>query len=541
MGVRDWIAGFSVAGLMFPEAVAYAGIAGLAPQQAVIAAVAGCLVYALTGRSRFAIVSPTSSSAAILAAMLAAAPGAAAEKAILVAMIAGCAGLLFLAASLLRLGNLAGFVSRPVLRGFAFGLAITIILRQLPTMAGVPAAGGNVLQQASSFFAEWGQWHLPSLITGGAALATLLLFRRLPMLPGALLVLVAGVLASRLLNLGDQGVALVGAVPMAMSWPDLSHVQWDAVTRLLPYTLPMVLILFAESWGTIRSLSLRHAEPVSADRELRALGAANLASAFVQGMPVGAGFSAGSASEAAGAQSRLTGVIAAGGLVLIVVFATDLIASLPQPVLAAVVIAALTHALDPRPLLRLWTLNRDIYIALGAAVGVIVFGVLNGILFAVALSLAALLHKLATPHVARLGRLGDGHDFVDIARHPDAVPVPGITIWRPAQPLFFANADAIFSAITDRIRDEPQTNTLVVSLEESFDLDSTALDALLEFDTMIRASGRELQYARVHDRVRDFILFAAPTLAGFLSYSVDDAVLLARRNTAPTQSSNGGT
>lgn len=541
MGARDWIAGLSVAGLMFPEAVAYAGIAGVAPQQAVIAAVTGCLVYALAGRSRFAIVSPTSSSAAILAAMLAAIPGTAADKTALVAMTAACVGLLFLAASLLRLGNLAGFVSRPVLRGFAFGLAVTIILRQLPVMAGVPAPGGSVLQQAASFFSRWQGWHLPSLLTGGAALAVLLLFRRLPLLPGALLVLLAGVFASRLLGLEGQGVALVGAVPLALPSPDLSGIDWSTVIRLLPYTLPLVLILFAESWGTIRSLSLRHAEPVTANRELRALGAANLACALMQGMPVGAGFSAGAASEAAGAQSRMTGVVAAGGLVLIVVFATGLIASLPQPILAAVVIAALTHALDPRPLLRLWAFGRDLHIALGAAAGVIVFGVLNGILLAVALSLAALLHRLATPHVARLGRLGEGHDFVDMARHPDAMPVPGIAIWRPAQPLFFANADAIFGAIADHVREEPATHTLIVSLEESFDLDSTALDALLEFDTMIRAGGRALQYARVHDRVRDFVTLAAPALTGFLSYSVDDAVTLARQRAAPAEPSGGET
>lgn len=525
---RDWIAGLSVAGLMFPEAVAYAGIAGLAPQRAIMAAIVGCLIYGAFGKSRFAIVTPTSSSAAILAAMLAAVPGAIADKTVLVTLIAACVGLLFLLASLLKLGNLAGFVSRPVLRGFAFGLAVTIILRQLPAMAGMPAAGANVLQQVYSFFSGWPEWHVPSLLVGFMALAALLLLRRLPFLPGALLVLGAGIVAARLLDLQDHGVALIGAVPLALTWPALSAVRWQEIAGLLPYTLPMVLILFAESWGTIRSLSLRHGDTVTADRELFALGAANLASALVQGMPVGAGFSAGAASEAAGAQSRMTGMIAAVGLVLIVVFAGDLVASLPQPVLAAVVIAALTHALDPRPLLRLWTLNRDVFIALGAAGGVIAFGVLDGILFAVALSLAALLRRLATPYVARLGRLGEGHDFVDIARHADARPIAGIAIWRPAQPLFFANADAVLNVIAARIREEPATHILVVSLEESFDLDSTALDALLEFDAMLRASGRTVHYARVHDRVRDFIALAAPALMDYLSYSVDDAVALAQ-------------
>lgn len=533
---KDWIAGLSVAGLMFPEAVAYAGIAGVSPQRAIVSAIAGCLVYTAFGRSRFAIVTPTSSSAAILAAMLAAVPGSIADKTVLVTLIAVFVGLLFLAASFLWLGNLAGFVSRPVLRGFAFGLAITIIVRQLPILAGVPATGTNVLQQMLSLFSAWPQWHAPSLLVGLAGLAVLLVLRRLPFLPGALLALGAGILAARLFDLQDHGVALVGTIPIALAWPGLSAVEWQQVASLLPYTLPMVLILFAESWGTIRSLSLRHGESVSADRELCALGAANLACGLVQGMPVGAGFSAGAASEAAGAQSRMTGVVAAGGLTLIVVFAADLIGSLPQPVLAAVVIAALTHALDPRPLIRLWTFNRDIYVALAAAVGVIAFGVLNGILFAVALSLAALLRRLATPYVAKLGRFGQGHDFVDIARHPDAAATPGIMIWRPAQPLFFANADAIFNAIAARVREEPAAYAVVVSLEESFDIDSTALDALLEFDAMIRADGKRLHYARVHDRVRDFIALGAPSLVDYLNYSVDAAVAAVLRDVSPAAS-----
>ncbi|WP_458382060.1 SulP family inorganic anion transporter [Rhizobium ruizarguesonis] len=524
---RDWIAGLSVAGLMLPEAVAYAGIAGLPPQRAIIAAIVGCLTYCALGRSRFAIVAPTSSSAAILAATLAATPGSIEDKMALVTVITAFMGILFLAASVLRLGNLAGFVSRPVLRGFAFGLAVTIIFRQLPVLAGIPVSGADISDQAISLFSALPHWHLASMLVGCAALAALLLLRYAPFLPGVLLVLIAGIFASRLLNLQDDNVMLVGAIPIMPAWPAISMVQWLEVFALLPYTLPMVLILFAESWGTIRSLSLRHAESVTANRELCALGAANLASALAQGMPVGAGFSAGAASEAAGAESRMTGIVAAVGVIVITVFGVAFVADLPQPVLAAVVIAALTHALDPRPLLRLWALKHDVYVALAAAIGVIAFGVLNGVLLAVVLSLVALLRKLATPYVARLGRLNEGHDFVDMARHADAKPVAGIAIWRPSQSLFFANADAMLNAIAARIGEEPAISAVVVSLEESFDLDSTALDALLEFDTVVRASGKSLHYARVHDRVRDFIALAAPTLVDYLNFSVDDAVAAA--------------
>ncbi|MDW5316728.1 SulP family inorganic anion transporter [Rhizobium sp. PL01] len=520
----DWIAGLSVAGLMLPEAVAYAGIAGLPPQRAICAAIAGCLAYGLLGRSRFAIVSPTSSSAAILAATLLTLPGSADDKAMLATILVALVGVLFLAASMARLGNLAGFISRPVLRGFAFGLAITIVLRQIPVLAGVAVNSSNILHLVTGLVSSIPQWHLPSILVGAAALAALIGLRRVPLLPGAFLVLCAGIAVSTIFDLSDHGVALVGAIPLLPAWPDFSSRQWREIIALLPFVLPLVLILFAESWGTIRSFSLRHNETVEANRELGALGLANLASAVVQGMPVGAGFSAGAASEAAGAQSRATAVVAALGLALLIAFASGPVALLPQPVLAAVVIAALTHALDPMPLLRLWRLKRDGYIALGAALGVLVFGVLDGMLVAIVLSLAALLKRMASPYVARLGRLAGGHDFVDIARHADAVPVSGIAVWRPAQPLFFANADAVLNTIASRIRADSNNSCVVVSLEESFDLDSTALDALLEFDTTVRASGKRVQYARVHDRARDLIETAAPEIAGRCSVSVDDAV-----------------
>ncbi len=531
----DWIAGLSVAGLMLPEAVAYAGIAGLPPQRAICAAIAGCLAYGLLGRSRFAIVSPTSSSAAILAATLLALPGSADDKAVLATILVALVGILFLIASIVRLGNLAGFISRPVLRGFAFGLAITIILRQIPVLAGVPVSASNLLYLVTRLVSSVPQWHLPSVLVGVTALVTLIGLRRVPFLPGAFLVLSAGIAASVVFDLSHHGVALVGTIPLLPAWPDFSSHQWKEIIALLPFVLPLVLILFAESWGTIRSFSLRHNETVEANRELGALGLSNLASAIVQGMPVGAGFSAGAASEAAGAQTRATAVVAAFGLALLIAFAAAPVALLPQPVLAAVVVAALTHALDPMPLLRLWRLKRDGYIALGAALGVLVFGVLDGMLVAIALSLAALLRRMASPYVARLGRLAGGHDFVDIARHSDAFPVSGVTVWRPAQPLFFANADAILNTIVSRIRADGRSKCVVVSLEESFDLDSTALDALLEFDTTVRASGRRVQYARVHDQARDLIMAAAPELAGRCSVSVDDAVSAVLTQTSSTR------
>jgi MFS superfamily sulfate permease-like transporter len=424
----------------------------------------------------------------------------------------------------MRLGNLAGFISRPVLRGFAFGLAITIIIRQLPALIGYVPLTSDIFRLGLSILSHVAQWHVATALTGASALACLLLLRRIPSVPGPFLVLAGGIAASYVLDLSSHGVALVGAISMQPAWPEFSMRQWTDLSRVLPFTIPLVLILFAESWGTIRTLALRNNDSVEANRELGALGFANVLAAVVQGMPVGAGFSAGAASEAAGAKTRATAVVAALGLALLIGFAGNLVALLPVCVLAAVVIAALTHALDPQPILRLWRLDRDFYIALAAAAGVLAFGVLDGMLVAIALSVAALLRRLASQYTARLGQLGTTQDFVDISRHPDAREIPHIAIWRPAQPLFFANADTILTAIANATRQSKDISAVVLSLEESFDCDSTALDALLEFDTSLQAAGTRIHYARVHDNIRDLFTSAAPELAKRCSFSVADAV-----------------
>ena len=522
---RDIIAGVSIAGLMLPEAVAYAGIAGLPPQRALLAAIAGALVYAVVGRSRFAIISPTSSSAAILAAALATMPGGEASRMLLVTLAVTLTGLLFVAASLARLGGLAGFVSRPVLRGFAFGLAITIIVKQMPVLTGVHIQASGLFHLIAALAASVTSWHVISVLTGLAALAALLLLRRLPAVPGAFLVLAGGIAASVLLDLPGLGVATVGHIDIVPAWPVWTWLPWNTVSEMAQYTLPLVLILFAESWGTMRGMALRAGDTIEPNRELRALGLSNLAAALVQGMPVGAGFSAGSAAEAAGARTRATGAIAAVGVALLMLLAAPMVAQLPKPVLAAVVIAALTHALDLSPFLRLWKLGRDQYVALGAAAGVLLLGVLNGMIFAIVLSLAALIRRLATPQLTRLGRLGDSRNFVSTARHPEAAAPDGMAIWRPAEPLFFANAERILAQVANHQADEPDIRIVVISLEDSFDLDSTALDVLLEFDARMQARHVEVRLARARDRVRDLLSAGgADDLVRRSFYSVDDAV-----------------
>ncbi len=516
----DFIAGLSVAGLLLPEAVAYAAIAGLPAERAVVAAIAGCLTYAIWGGSRYAIVSATSSAAAILAATLATLPEAdrAASASAAVLLVA----VLFGAASLLRLGALTQMISRPVLRGFAFGVAVTIILRQLPAALGVAASPGPLWVLLRDLtLATWNMWSL------GLTLVALVLYgamRQFRAVPGAFIVLLVGIVASHGFDFSGHSVAMVGAIAPEMIWPGLPELSFAKWSGLLPYVLPLALILFAESWGTVSGLA--QGERVVPGRELAALGLANLASGLVKGMPVGAGFSAGVAAQAAGAMGKATGLVAALVLAALVVLAAPQVALLPAPVLAAVVIGTLARALDPAPFMRFWQLRRDFTIAVAAALAVLAFGVLNGMLIAVVVSLVAFLRRLSTPRVVPLGRLPQSRAYVDRTRHPRASQPDHITIWRPSQPLFFGNAGPVLERVGKRVR--KGDHALVLSLEDSFDLDSSALDELLALDARLAARGIVLHLARVHDHVRDVLLAAdAQGLLARSSYSVDEAVAAA--------------
>ncbi|MEO6607560.1 MAG: SulP family inorganic anion transporter, partial [Aestuariivirga sp.] len=412
----DLIAGVSVAGLMLPEAVAYAAIAGLPPQRAIFAGIAGCLAYATIGQSRFAIVAPTSSSAAILAAILASMAIAPDQKPALVTAVVLLTAVFFGLAALTKLGSLTGFIARPVLRGFSLGLAVTIIMKQLPAVMGVDVHAPDIFHLGAALISSAAQWNWVSIACGALALVALLLLKRFPAFPAAFFILAASIAASVFLGLPALGVGIVGPIDTSLVAPAFPVFSFDQWSRLGQLALPLAMILFAESWGTISALALRHNDEVNANRELGALGFANFASALVQGMPVGAGFSAGSASEAAGAATRWTSVVASVGLGLLIAVASPLVANMPQPVLAAVVIAALVHALNPAPFIRLLRLHRDFELAIAAAVAVLLLGVLNGMLVAVALSLAMVIHRLASPRVARLARLGDSREYVDAAR-----------------------------------------------------------------------------------------------------------------------------
>ncbi|MEQ7874719.1 SulP family inorganic anion transporter [Sphingomonas sp. ASV193] len=500
----DFRAGLTVAALLIPEGLAYSKIAGLTPSHGLIAALAGLSIYAFVGRSRDAVVSATSASAAAMAAAIGRFPTFPASE---IALVVGTlAGLLLLTFGVAKLGLLASFVSRPVLRGFAFGLAIAIVTRQLPALLGLPASKGGFLAQLVTLAAQLGDIRPLNAAIGLGALAVILILRLLsPAIPGSAAVLALGIGIASLVNLSAHGITEVGRIDLAFVLPGLPHLDARLELSLLLAAAPIALIIFAESWGSIRALALLRGDPVSSNRELVALGLANLGSAALGGQAVGAGFSASSANASAGSTSRLAGGFAAGVLALLLLVATPLLARLPDPVLAAVVVAALVHALDPRPLIKLWQIERDFWIAVAAALGVLVSGVLWGLLGAVCLSVLAIVRRLATPQVVELGRLEDSDDFVELSRHADAHVQPGVLVLRPGEPLFFANVESIMMTSEARILTS-EARLLVLSLEESDDLDSTAIETLGESARRLKQNGRELRLARVKDPVRDLLV-----------------------------------
>lgn len=537
---QDLIAGLSIAGLLLPEAVAYSSIGNLPPQTGVIALFAGLICYGLFGSSRFAIVSATSSSAAVLAAATASiANGDAGLRFTLAIGLVMITGLFFLLAGLARMGNITDFIAKPVLHGFAFGLAIVIILKQCASVVGVHPPDGDMLRFVPALFSQIALWNPVGIAVGAVALALLFLLAHFKRMPGGLIVILLGIAAGKWLDLPHHGVGLVGAIHLELATPTLPLLSRSEWLRLGELGFAMVMILYAESYGAIRGFAIKHGDPVSPNRDLLALGASNLLSGLFHGMPVGAGYSATSANEAAGAMSRLAGWIAALVVLAIVLTLLPSLALLPEPVLAAIVIHAVSHTLRPAIFRPYFAWRRDRLLIIVSVTGVLLLGVLDGLLAAVGISLLLMLQRFSESGISVLGRLGQGHDFVNMALHPEAQAVAGIIILRPDEPLFFANAERILSQARQTIAAAgPSVHTVILSLEESPDLDSSSLEALFDFFSFVTDQEKRLLLARLKEPVLDILKLIAPAgtaASSFSGLSVDDAVHIAQLHQTSNQ------
>jgi len=527
----DTVAGLSVAFILLPEAVAYAAIAHLTIQAAITAALVGLLCYAWLGSSHFAIVAPTSSAAALLAAVVLSMRPVDSQIAtslgVALVMLTG-AGLLVVAKA--KLGRLSAFVSRPVLHSFSFALATTIITKQLPIILGIKVHASDPFHILVELFTHADEAAFWSAVIGCCSLILLAILKRWPSVPGAFVVLVIGICLSRFVNLADFNVAIVGPVLIKLPEFSLPQLPMEKWLQLAELACGLLVIIVAESWGSIRSLSLIHGDQVEPNRELFALGAANLVSGILQGMPVGAGFSASAANEQAGAQSKMAGVVAALVLLLMVVFGQLWIGLIPEPIVAAAVINALSHALSLKSLVYLWRMDRDQYLALATIIAVLAFGVLHGMLIAVGLSLASAIRSFSNPLVRELAELDHSRDYVDRANHPQAKVENHLLILRPEEPLFFASVEGILAEVQLHLNSRNDVDILILSLEQSADLDSTAVDCLIELADQLNHQNKVLLLARVKDSIRRLLLkLAAKQFHGKLFWSVADAVLDAQK------------
>ena len=536
---RDVAAGLSVAGLLLPEAVAYAGIAHLSVVHAFTALIAGLGLYALFGGSRFAIVAPTSSTAALVAAAAGSVVSGQAVTAALhlqaIVALVLVSGLMLIALAFARQGQLSSFISRPVLKGFAFALALTIAIRQLPDALGFELPHNSVADPLHILLYAIRQpdlWHLPSVLISVVAAVTMVALRRIPRAPASLLLIAGAIAAAHSFDWKSMGVREVGTIaPLALTLdiPQLTTTQWLRTAEL---AFGLVMLIFAESWGSMRTFALARGDRLQPNRELMVLGACNVGSAVLQGMPVGAGFSATSANAAAGAVSRIAGAVALAAVVAMWAFGLPALEVLPRPVLAVAVIFALLHALSLKPLVALWRMDRDRVSLVAAALAVFFLGVLDGMLAAVGISLLIALNRFSQPVVHVLGQLGNSRNFVDTNTQQGSVSVPGVLIVRPEEPLFFASAERVTVEIWRLVKAGPPVTTVILSLEESADLDSTAVDCLLELNQRLAASGKALYIARAKTTVRLLLAQWDPQGLGraeCMFWSVADAVESAQK------------
>jgi high affinity sulfate transporter 1 len=503
----DAIAGIALAGLLIPEAMGYAGIAGLPPQAGLYATLCGLLAYAIFGSSRQLAVSPTSASSAILAAALAPLAAADPEKfALLAAAVTLVLGVLFLVSGFLKLGFIADFISKPVLKGFVFGVALSIIIKQLPKLLGIERGSGHAYEQFLHLVRHIGETQAWTLGAGVIALGVLIAVDRwLPRIPGALVVLIGGIAASRILDLHGHGVHIVGTIPAGLPLPRFPILSWADWLQVAPASAGLVLVLFAESMGAARTYASKNGYDIDANQELRALGMANAVSAIFRGMQVGGGTSGTAANDSNGAQTQVSSISASATVAITLLFLTSWFYHLPEAVLAAIVIHAVWHLLDFR---ALWVFRRvsgiEFRNAIFAVVGVIAFDILDGLVLAVILSLISLMRFLVMPQVVVLGRLRDTGEFVDIERHPEAEQFPGLLMLRVDRIWFFANANGIRDHIKHLIREAPQPlTTVIANLSPVALIDVTGLDVLLQLHASSAKHHRRMILAGVRDPVRD--------------------------------------
>ncbi len=505
----DLVAGITSWGIMVPVAMAYAELAGVPPQVGLVTALTALTAYALFSTSRHLKVTASSTMAVMSAAVVA--PLAAGDGSLYLQLSSALAlivGVILVAAGVARLGFIAGFLSKPVVTGFVIGLSISILVGQLPKLLGIPGSGGNVFAQLQNIVMELDQVDPATLALGLGSIAIILAFKRfLPRIPGSLVALVLGIAVSYALDLSTKGVSVVGEVATGLPEPGLPFGAVPSLFFLILGAGGIVFLAVGESLGAAQNFATRNRYDIDPDQELLALGAANLSTGIFGGFTADASLSQSAAAEAAGVRTQLSSLLTAILLLATLLFLAPLFTTLPQAVLAAIVITGVLGLLDFNELRRYWRLRRlDFVLAVIAAVGVISTTVLAGLVVAVALSIVSLIYRASRPYVAVLGRLTveTQPTFGDVGRHASAERIPGFLILRLDAPLYFFNAAVAERQVLALARNEdPRPRVLILDVGATTDVDVTTLDAIAELLAQLRDESIELRVAQVRWRARE--------------------------------------
>ena len=515
---KDALAGLTLWGLLVPQGMAYAGIADLPAQAGMYTLVVSLLIYALMGTSRHLSVGPTSATSALLASSVAAAvvtatvvDGASDDQTYQAhaAAFVLVTGFVFLVAGMLKLGFITQFLSKPVMDGFVMGLAVFVAVGQLNKLFGVPKPEGNTVQKFFGIIKELPEANWAAFAIGGVALLMLIGLPKVnARIPAGLIALFGAILVSNWLDLaGNRDVAVIGTLPQGLPSLEFTAVPFRTYVAMVLPAIGVFLVAFSEALGAAREFADRHGYEVDADQELNAHGATNILSSLFGGMIASGGMSGSAVKEGAGAQTQVSNLVAWVATVITLLFLTPLFATLPESVLAALIIHAVWHIIASRRLRRLRRESRvEFWFGLLAMLGVLFIGVLEGMIIGLVSSLVFLVYRSSRPYVASVGRVpGSPGAYSDLKRHPENTPVPGVLILRLHSAFYYANA----LTVRDRIRmlvarADPKPVAVILDIGSQDSLDLTSADVLKALSTELRAQGIQAYLADVHTPALSF-------------------------------------
>jgi len=535
---HDIVAGLVMTTMLVPVGIAYAEASGVPGINGLYATIVPMLVYALFGPSRILVLGPDSSLApVILTVVLPLSAGDPQRAVALAGMIAVVSGLVCVFAGVGRLGFITELLSKPIRYGYMNGIALTVLLSQIPKLFGFSVKTEGPLRQAWGIVEKVlaGNTNVLTLLIGAGTLALILFLKRWPRVPGILIAVVAATVTVAGFDIAKRGVSVLGSLPQGLPSPRLPFAQVDDFVSILMGGLAVALVSFADTSVLSRTYAARLRTPVDPNQEMVGLGIANLAAAFFQGFPISSSSSRTPVAEAAGARTQLTGVVGAIAIAVLLMLAPQLLQNLPHTALAAVVIAAAIGLFEVSDLRRIYRMQPwEFWLSMACFAGVAVFGAIPGIALAIVIAVIEFLWDGWRPHSAVLGSVDRVNGYHDITRYPEARLIPGLVLFRWDAPLFFANAELFHQRILDAIANSATpVRWLVVAAEPVTSVDVTAADVISELDDSLHAAGVELCFAEIKDPVKDklkrFGLFTRLGEQTFFA-TIDDAVSAYRQN-----------